>query len=1194
MSLRDVKYKDTYISGVDNLVKDFYIPTLEKSILYQRRTGYFNSRALAIAARGLRGLLLNGGRMQLLCSIQLDRYEEDVLNDPHDFLDRTALDIVEALNQPYDEIEHERLSIMAEMLARGLLEIKVAIPHRRGGIYHEKAGIFRDREGDIVAFNGSGNETPGGWFNNTESFHVFRSWRDSHHIEPEIETFDKLWSNHLKGTDVYSLPAAIERKLIEFRDYYREGIDERVDPRDMVQPDVLDWEWTPELAYIFDAPRLFNKHEFAYSETAVKPYQHQDFVASTVLEDWPPRYLLADEVGLGKTIEAGLIIKGFLAAGRINRMLILAPKNILKQWQEELWTKFSIEAWRLDGKQIVGPKKRDDQPAQTKLVDSSNPFRSAEIMLVSSQLLRLDERQEQVLELDYDMVLLDEAHHARARSKLGQRLPNKLLNVLEELRFRTQGLIFLTATPIQLDRRELWDLLGLLELPGGWQSEANFDKFFEQINATEPDWEFLFRMVGDYVSQYDIDRARIDELKSLYRGMNITRLTSIMRNTKTAEAESLTREEQEVLRLLCFRHTPLARMVFRNSRELLRKYREEGSFEGSIADRETHAVSLTLKGSRNVPQSEAGVYAEIDTYLRDFHASYQQESNGLGFVMVTYRKRLTSSFYALRISFETRLEKINIALETGNFSELFRGLEEEDELDLPTTYWDSEIGKIRHLESLVRDEKVFLERTIPQLELFDTDTKFERLERLLNKLLIHEGHKQVIIFTQFSDTVDYLIKKFESIYGDRIGSFTGGGGKYREGGEWIKCTKRQIQASFQNNETPLSILFCTDAASEGLNLQSCDVMVNYDIPWNPMRIEQRIGRIDRIGQMSKLVHAYTLFYEGTVEQDVYERCMERIDLFRSVLGFLQPILRDIEDPYTNWESPIDRIADTQTVAEREEELRIMHLLNSYSPRLLESRMRAPIKQSELESVMVPRLLNYGWEKAGAYLSKDSQRITLDSTAAETTGDTADLITPTSEINKLFGNLPEQPEIIRGKNDVFRMQIKGRFAYCVNVGKSYCIVENFSDLEKPSGQKYSSIEQVKIKLGYEILKVRKAKIMSERIAWENRFSNWQVRVRMYLERVAEWVWRDKRRQSTNSNYLNEAWMEYRNNPKRRKFNELIDMVTYTPNWSSFTPKRGRVSTKSPRRKDKEKRMGLQYEKITKQIERTSKSLKSFDS
>jgi len=608
MSFKSIELQPYYISGVDNLVKKFYIPVLEKSVLYQRRTGYFNSRALAMAARGLTGLLKNNGKMQLICSVELDEPERRVLEDPVGFLERKSLDVAAMLEQPYDDLERQRLALLAELLARGKLEIKVAVP-QSGGIYHEKAGIFYDSEGNIIAFNGSGNETPGGWLRNTESFHAYTSWGDPRHIKPEIRTFDALWNHQLPGTTVIPLPEAVRRQLIRFRDYYKEGLDE---PYDEGATSVAEWSWTPELAFVFESRRLWNHADFAYGEVAVTPYEHQDYVASSVLASWPPRCMLCDEVGLGKTIEAGLILRGYLASGRVDRVLILAPKNILKQWQLQLLTKFNILAWRLDGNYVLGPQPDPDIPPDKEKVDAENPFRTKPIMLVSSQLIRSERRRQQLLGLEYDLVVLDEAHHARARGASGRRQPNLLLEALEELRLQTQGLVFMTATPIQLSRKELWDLLMILELPGTWQDEGRFDGFFRQIDERRPDWRFIFEMVRESIDAYGVDDEIIRQLSYSYPKVDVHRLLQMVKDNRFDLVPRNDDEELRALKVLLYRLTPVYRMVYRNSRELLRKYYEEGKFKEKMPDRDPQKPDrISLTGKPDDDRTELGLYHKI-------------------------------------------------------------------------------------------------------------------------------------------------------------------------------------------------------------------------------------------------------------------------------------------------------------------------------------------------------------------------------------------------------------------------------------------------------------------------------------------------------------------------------------------------------------------------------------------------------
>lgn len=1207
MTLRDVPFKAAYVSGVDNLVRDFYIPTLAQAVHYQRRTGYFNSRALALAARGLSGLLKNGGRMQLLCSVQLDKDEAEVLKDPVSYLERRALDVATMLEQPYDELEKQRLGVLAHLLANGLLEIRIAL--RRGGIYHEKAGIFRDAQGNIVAFNGSGNETPGGWMNNTESFHVFTSWGDDRHIRPEIETFERLWEGRDPKTTVIPLPFAVVKGLIEFKDYFREGVDEPVDPMDLAAVTTRPgWQWTPERAYVFEAPRLWNHRDFAYGEVAFTPYEHQDYIASTVLDRWPPRFLFADEVGLGKTIEAGLVLKGFVAAGRIDRCLILAPANVLKQFQGELYAKFGIEAWRLDGDRVVAPQLDPNTEPRSEPADAVNPFQSKPLLMVSSQLLRLDDRKEQLLRLEYDLVILDEAHHARATRGAGNRRePNKLLQVLEELRFQTQGLILMTATPIQLDRRELWDLLNTLELPGQWQDPEAFDRFFEDINSDQPDWKFLLTMVGDAVQHWGIDDAAAREVAEDYPGVDSYRLRHILQERDASAIGELTPEGVEALKLLLFRHTPVRQMVFRNTRELLKRYRAEGKFSGDIAERKTHREVVALAGDAEDPTSERGLYERIDHYVREYYAKYDALRPGLGFIMETYRKRLTSSLHAIKLSLELRQRRLAKALETGNLTLLVRDLDEDDLLDVSDAALDRFASEMQgrgtlagdELRKLVQAEHDALTEFLRDLRQLPFDSKAAFLDELVRRK-ISQGTRQIIIFSQFADTVQFLLDYFLDQYGQRLGSYTGAGGAYWDGQEWVRCSKQEIQSKFADPADPLSVLVCTDAASEGLNLQSCDTVINYDVPWNPMRIEQRIGRVDRIGQRSPVVNVHTIFYEDTVEQKAYDRCLERIGYFRSALGHLQPILQATQRAIRNAalaptpadEDMVLEMMDNefeQTVPQLDENKRIEQLLNHYSPRLPLMQKRAPISQDELAEVMRPLLEEAGWVRQGPTWSRLGQTITFSPRLRDETGSVVELITPLSSLTALVGSVPELPDVLKAPNGTFhRLTVQGLAGMAVDSGDDVYLAEHLSDLRTraPSGQRFGSVDEARQGLQHLIDEQRRRYLESERQAWTNRERNWRVRVTMYLDRVAHWRFRSAQKGATDTltpETFYADWSNYLADKDRALTRQLAELVQYRPGPDVMKRTRGRVPQTSPRDTAREQQMTKELERITRRLQ-----------
>ncbi len=1205
MNLRELELKPYYITGVDNLVRMFYVPVLERSVLYQRRTGYFNSRALALAARGLTGLLKNDGKMQLICSVELDEPERAVIEDPVGFLGRRAIDVAKALEEPYDEIERQRLALLAELLARGKLEIKIAMPHA-GGIYHEKAGIFRDAEGNIVAFNGSGNETPGGWLKNTESFHAYASWNDPRHIQPEVRTFDALWNKELLGTTVVPLPEAVKRQLIRFRNYYREGLDEPIDPGTL---ETIEWTWTAELAYVFEAPRLWNHTDFAYGEVAVTPYEHQDYVASTVLNSWPPRCMLCDEVGLGKTIEAGLILHGFLEAGRVDRVLILAPKNILRQWQLQLFTKFDIMSWRLEGDYVYGPQPNPDVPAERVKVDAENPFRTKPIMLVSSQLIRSERRKEQVLALEYDLVIVDEAHHARARGASGRRQPNLLLEALEELSLQTQGLILMTATPIQLSRKELWDLLMILELPGRWQDEDSFDRFFTEVNEKSPDWKFLFELVRDSIDAWGVNEQAIKDLEDSYRSVDLHRLLQIIKDNRPHQVRYLTAEENEALKLLLFRHTPVYRMIFRNTRELLREYHARGKFKEKIPDREPQAPDrVVLTGTAQDPTSELGLYHAIDDYVRKYYAKYEGIRKGLGFLMEVYRKRLTSSFYAIRRSLQRRQQTLKDILSGGQVGELLRRYEEEtadspDETpeeyarDVDEGALFASFREIEGIRSVLQEEYDYLDKFLSNLQDLQHDSKFECLQNIMVKKF-RQGTRKVILFSQFKDTVDFLLDKLRPFYGNGLGSYSGEGGLYWENDRWRSCSKQKIQELFMRSDA-LSVLVCTDAASEGLDLQACDTLVNYDIPWNPMKIEQRIGRIDRIGQKSPKVIVHTLYYENTVEERVYTRCLERIGYFKSTLGHLQPILLDTERfiraaALAESEEEANRIVEEaekkleQTVPEINEIKRILELLNYYVPRLKAAELRTPITQDALERVLSPRLTSAGWTKEEGYWVKGAEAITFRPSLIDSESRSARLITPLSNLSALFGRLPEVPSVValEGGKRLHRTDIKGLTAFLLEDRGRFYATWRLEDLWKPSTQAYQTLEQCKTVLLSRINEQQRQNSQSQLRAWRNREKSWRFRAHAYIDKV--FIWRIRSAsvngiEAYDESSVAETWNVYLADDERKDLREIARISGYSPVLDrSQIRRRGRPQKTSPRSPRKEEQLLFELRDIRKHV------------
>jgi len=332
------------------------------------------------------------------------------------------------------------------------------------------------------------------------------------------------------------------------------------------------------------------------------------------------------------------------------------------------------------------------------------------------------------------------------------------------------------------------------------------------------------------------------------------------------------------------RHTPLSRAIYRNTRDLLRKYRERGILKESVPTRRPEIVRVPMR-----PEEQA-LYDRIEEYITQFYQKYENERRGLGFVMTVYRRRLTSSFWAIRCSLERRLKFLQGVV---GADALFTDDDtEQEELDLDIF---EEVGELADDTSPSQakrfaDELRYVQDFIQELKLLSvSDSKLEVLKAELNQ--VFRQRPTVLIFTQYADTMDYLRDQLRQVYGSQVACYSGRGGEVWNGIAWVKTTKEAVKADFRAGK--LRILIGTESASEGLNLQTCGVLINYDMPWNPMRVEQRIGRIDRIGQEYPVVWISNYFYQDTIEDQIYQRLADRIDWFEVVVGDLQPILAQV-------------------------------------------------------------------------------------------------------------------------------------------------------------------------------------------------------------------------------------------------------------------------------------------------------------
>lgn len=923
LGLKDLGLAGAYSTG-DSALRRFYLPALAASCSYDRMAGYYSSSVLRITSAGLVRFLANaqqhGGRMRLIVGAQLT--EDDVAAVREGSLHRDEVIADAARRAPITLDGHvvgdEYLKLLGWMVAEGLLEVKVGIPvdgsgmpmppQQAQGYFHSKYGILTDALGDRVAFLGSENETAAGWLYNHETFTVAKSWLEqvwAEQGEQIAARFEAHWNGEPDhGWAVLPLREVDDRllKLVP-PDYVPPNHDPIWQALGLTDPDNDDqqpesvtdagtWQLSEDeieaaWADLVALAREPKEEPYTAALTApVGPLPHQARLLHRAVATYPRGYLFADPVGFGKTVEVGLTVRELMLDGRAANALILVPASVLKQWQEELAEKIGLLVPRYDGKQFLDLQ---DQPVPPPA--NANPWSAFPIVLASSHLARRRARREEVLAAGpWDIVVVDEAHHARRRGSKPTDTPNSLLALLHDMhRSGSWNTLYLaTATPMQMNPHEAWDLIELLDLPGAWGASAgDFLAYYEQLRqATDVRaWPVLQRMLNDYFNDPDAarDTALEQSIKAQLGPVRAKKITSLHSMGMSQEtAQNLTPEQHQLMDEWLRQHTPMKDRVFRNTRDTLRAYQAAGIIPEDVTIPERHVEDVFIV----LDEWEQVLYDRIEKYIRRYYNAYisNASTQALGFIMTVYRRRLTSSFYAIRRSLERRLEGLEAGLTLGALlADDDRSALEEDALfdvDDEDVRLDLLKGEISELKSFVADLKLITGQ----------DTKATRLIEDLNAALA--TYSSVVVFTQYTDTMEYVRTRLVTAGYGRVGCYSGRGGELWDGTDWIPVAKEDIKTRFRAGE--IDILIGTDSMSEGLNLQTSGRLINYDMPWNLMRAEQRAGRVDRIGATYPDIQVTNYFYAGTVEETVYRGIAEDYGDFTEIIGSAQPVLGSIE------------------------------------------------------------------------------------------------------------------------------------------------------------------------------------------------------------------------------------------------------------------------------------------------------------
>jgi superfamily II DNA or RNA helicase len=874
LSLCDVEWPRFLRAPDGQLIAKLYEPALQRAVRYDRCCAYFSSSVLSAAASGFGAFIqrvLDGGitarpGIRLLVNEELSEADVKALLDSGQ-----EAPLIETLlarfGSPATALQKRRLEMLAWLVREGWLEMKVGIMRQADGILHAKFGLFLDAQGEAVVFAGSGNESARGLRGNYEKLEISGSWADAERYVHFRDEFEVLWSGEDPAVATVPLPDAVRDELIKLA------------PETDVPVFTEDNRWRQSAAMLwhYTLASPFFAQGGAATCDAMAPvtlWPHQRHVVSETSAAWPDGRLLCDEVGMGKTVEAILVLRRLLAGRGVRRALLLPPANLLQQWQGELREKGGLRVPRLEGaRTLVWP----DGSKQT--VASLAEALEQDLLLISRETARTEGNLPVLLAArPWDLVLLDEGHAARRASQIEGEFnaPTLLLGLLRRLQATGQARSFmiLSATPMQTHPWEPWDLLQVLGEGGIWLSGFHVvSRFYRGVadlqagRLSQPEALALARILGATADRpaapAELNLPAIEDADAFGKALRF-----------------LPSEGREVAARWLRTCSPLARRMHRNTRQTLRRYHEMGLLDRAPPRRDVREDPFDFE-----TDEEREVYEAVTQYIDRRFQELEGQKPGKGFVMTIYRRRAASSPWALKKSLERRATGLKAVIAQRAYDPTVLDIDDAEELEdllgikltsaLPDTPEEAR-AELTEVEGLLT--------RIDQLG--GLDTKRDRLVSWA-KQLTADG-RSVLIFTSYADTMEYLRDSLVGAFGSTVGSYSGDGGALRAGDGWKSASKDAVTKALRHG--PIKVLVCTDAASEGLNLQAAGALINFDLPWNPSKVEQRIGRVDRIGQEQPVLPIVNLYLQDSVDERVYRALATRCGLFEKFVGPMQPVL----------------------------------------------------------------------------------------------------------------------------------------------------------------------------------------------------------------------------------------------------------------------------------------------------------------
>ena len=912
---KNLHIKNFYSAPGREIVENFVQPVLKDSIAYDRLTGYFSVNALVSVAEGLEQLFRNNGRMRLVIGIHdvpLDLVTAWKMGNllPAQLILECKQRLITEVGFLVGQVEKNAITTIGWMMKLGLLEVRVAAPRNETGIYHQKRMIFRDANSNVIAGTGSLNETKGGQ-NNIEEMHFNFSWNsDPSMISPLTESFERIWNGEETSVEVHPLDDSFATTLLQTLGNPANPV---VIGNTAPAIPVINTEKLLELAH---RSPLFSPMNIANAAL----YPHQERVYSEALSRWPIRVLMADEVGLGKTLEAGAVVSYMFKVQKVSRIVILAPAGLLSQWQDEMSKHFGLQFWKWNS----GSKSYvSEQQVWSRSQGYGGP-NSPDLQIVSAQWAR--QNAELFAQSLPEMLLVDEAHAARVQiDDYGNNKSTMLWRMLDQIKDLVPHIVLMTATPMQIRPEEYHSLLKILGLPEPWDRFANYEKSLKIIAKVNPRpnlqdaADLASLVVSTFHSNEWFPKVLLPD-----ESAHILKLSSI-ESSLAFERAKFVLDNYEGFRRILMKIHPANFLTCRNTKSGL----EEFGYKFPVRKFTAPAVSMSDAHTRFEQHLESYL---SNGYGRSEIAIRPDNTFPIGFAKSTYYQRLVSSLVAAHKSLRRRQEKLELILTEithGNYeaiNQYFNLLaDENDGFDEGYERLDGfaiENNKLLEVLEHVRYEIALEVQTLKDLvteldsigpDLADSDPKFREA---INQLEEKVNSAPVLVFSRYTDTLEGFLRFFEkSSLASRIDGYslyTGGDVWINQNGVVTPATKSDVTEALEDGK--IEIVFCSDAASEGLNLQSAQAIINLDVPWNPARLEQRIGRIARLGQKAEEVEIVNLWYPRSVEAQMYRRLLERRDEYQIAVGefpeiFGRAITEAVSDRLSNTGNLKDPLAE---------------------------------------------------------------------------------------------------------------------------------------------------------------------------------------------------------------------------------------------------------------------------------------------